>query len=214
MGQKVHPVGFRLGVYRGWKSRWFARAEDYGDLILEDIKIRKFVETALENAEVADVEIERAGNNLRILINSARPGAIIGRKGQEVDTLRTELARILGKKYNIEISVKEVRQPELNASLIAHSIAAQLVKRVSYKKAMRSAANTALRAGAKGIKIRCAGRLNGAEIARCEGVHLGSIPLHTLRADIDYCEARAVTTYGVIGVKVWICKGEYSLQRV
>lgn len=213
MGQKVNPVGFRLGIYRGWKSRWFARAEEYGSLILEDIKIRKYVESILENAEVADVEIERAGNNLRIIINSARPGAIIGRKGQEVDTLRNDLARILGKKYNVEISVKEVKQPELNASLIAKSIAAQLVKRVSYKKAMRSATNSALRAGAKGIKIRCAGRLNGAEIARCEGVHLGSIPLHTLRADIDYAEAKAVTTYGVIGVKVWLCKGEYPLQR-
>lgn len=214
MGQKVNPVGFRLGVYRGWKSRWFARAEDYGNLILEDIKIRKYVEATLENAEVADVEIERAGNNLRILINSARPGAVIGRKGQEVDTLRNELARILGKKYNIEISVKEVKQPELNAAIVAKSIAAQLVKRVSYKKAMRSAANSALRAGAKGVKLRCAGRLNGAEIARCEGMHLGSIPLHTLRADIDYAEAKAITTYGVIGVKVWICKGEFPLQRV
>lgn len=207
MGQKVNPVGFRVGVYRDWDSRWFAR-DSYGKQVLEDIKIRKHLESVLENAEIARIEIEKAGDNIRVILHSGRPGVIIGKRGQEIESLRTELASRLNKK-NIDISVQEVKQPELDAVLVAKNIAAQLVKRASYKKAMKRAADSAIRAGAKGIKICCAGRLQGAEIARDEWAIVGSVPLHTLRSDIDYALAEARTTYGIIGVQVWICKGEY-----
>lgn len=207
MGQKVNPVGFRVGVYRDWDSRWFAR-DSYGKQVLEDIKIRNFLESVLENAELSRIEIEKAGDNVRVILRSGRPGVIIGKRGQEIETLRTELSRLLNKK-NIDVSVQEVKQPELDAMLVARNIAAQLVKRSSYKKAMKRATDSAIRAGAKGIKICCAGRLQGAEIARDEWAIVGSVPLHTLRADIDYALAEARTTYGVIGVQVWICKGEY-----
>lgn len=208
MGQKVNPIGFRLGVYRTWDSRWFSR-DSYGDQLLEDFKIRKYLESALENAEIAKIEIEKAGDSVRVVIYTARPGVVIGKKGQEIESLKRDLAKQL-KKQNIEISVQEVKQPELDAQLVAKNIALQLEKRASYKKAMKRAAASAMRAGAKGIKIRCAGRLQGAEIARSEGIRIGSIPLHTLRSDIDYGFAQAYTTYGVIGVKVWICKGEFQ----
>jgi small subunit ribosomal protein S3 len=207
VGQKVNPVGFRVGVYRDWDSRWFAR-DSYGKQVLEDIKIREYLESVLENAELSRIEIEKAGDNVRVILRSARPGVIIGKRGQEIDLLRTELASKLNKK-NIEISVQEVQKPELDATLVAKNIAAQLVKRASYKKAMKRAADSAIRAGAKGVKICCAGRLQGAEIARDEWAIVGSVPLHTLRSDIDYALAEARTTYGVIGVQVWICKGEY-----
>ena len=207
MGQKVNPIGFRVGVYRDWDSRWFAR-DSYGKQVLEDIKIRKYLESVLENAEIARIEIEKAGDNVRVILRSGRPGVIIGKRGQEIESLRTELSSRLNKK-NIDITVQEVKQPELDAVLVAKNIAAQLVKRASYKKAMKRAADSAIRAGAKGIKICCAGRLQGAEIARDEWVIIGSVPLHTLRSDIDYALAEALTTYGVIGVRVWICKGEY-----
>ena len=208
MGQKVNPIGFRLGVYRTWDSRWFSR-DSYGDQLLEDFKIRKYLESALENAEIAKIEIEKAGDSIRVVIYTARPGVVIGKKGQEIESLKRDLAKQL-KKQNIEISVQEVKQPELDAQLVAKNIALQLEKRTSYKKAMKRSAASAMRAGAKGIKIRCAGRLQGAEIARSEGIRIGSIPLHTLRSDIDYGFAQAYTTYGVIGVKVWICKGEFQ----
>lgn len=208
MGQKVHPIGFRLGVYRDWDAKWFARGS-YGKQILEDMSIRRFLKGALEGAEVARIEIEKASDNIRILIHSSRPGAVIGKKGQEIDFLRNELVKML-KVNNIEISVQEVKTPELNATIVAKSIADQLEKRGSYKKAMKKATLSAMKAGAKGIKICTAGRLNGAEIARTEWTRVGSIPLHTLRADIDYGFAEALTTYGLIGVKVWICKGEYQ----
>ncbi len=208
MGQKVHPIGFRLGVYRDWDARWFAR-KSYGKQILEDLFIRKFLDESLEKAEISKIEIEKAGDNVRIIIHSARPGAIIGKRGQEIDYLRTQLISKL-KKNNIEISVQEVKSPELDATLVAKNIAAQLEKRGSYKKAMKKAAISAMKAGAKGIKICCAGRLHGAEIARTEWTRVGSIPLHTLRSDIDYGFAEAHTTYGKIGVKVWICRGEYQ----
>jgi small subunit ribosomal protein S3 len=207
VGQKVNPVGFRVGVYRDWDSRWFAR-DSYGKQVLEDIKIRKHLESVLENAEIARIEIEKAGDNVRVILHSGRPGVIIGKRGQEIESLRTELASHLHKK-NIDISVQEVKQPELDAVLVAKNIAAQLVKRASYKKAMKRAADSAIRAGAKGIKICCSGRLQGAEIARDEWAIVGSVPLHTLRSDIDYALAEARTTYGIIGVQVWICKGEY-----
>lgn len=207
MGQKVNPVGFRVGVYRDWDSRWFAR-DSYGKQVLEDVAIRKYLESSLENAEISRIEIEKAGDNVRVILRSGRPGVIIGKRGQEIESLRSELGSRLHKK-NIDISVQEVKQPELDAVLVAKNIASQLVKRASYKKAMKRAAESAMRAGAKGIKICCAGRLQGAEIARDEWVIIGSVPLHTLRSDIDYALAEAHTTYGVIGVQVWICKGDY-----
>lgn len=212
MGQKVNPVGFRLGIYRTWDSRWFAR-KSYGKEILEDVQIRKFLNQALANAEISKIEIEKAGDdNLRVTIHSGRPGVVIGKKGQEIESLRNEIARRLGKK-NVEISVQEVKSPEVNAVLVAKNIAEQLVKRGSFKKAMKRAAISAMKSGAKGIKICCSGRLNGAEIAREEWTRVGSIPLHTLRSDVDYGFAEALTTYGLIGVKVWICKGEFQLAE-
>lgn len=209
MGQKVHPVGFRLGVYRDWSARWFAR-NSYGKLLHEDLAIRKFLDESLEKAEISKVEIEKAGDNVRVIIHSARPGAVIGKKGQEIDSLRNQLIAKL-KKNNVEISVQEVKTPELDAVLVAKNIADQLEKRVSYKKAMKKAAISAMKAGAKGIKICTAGRLHGAEIARTEWTRVGSIPLHTLRSDVDYGFAQAYTTFGVIGVKVWICRGDFQL---
>lgn len=208
MGQKVNPVGFRLGIYRNWDSRWFAR-KSYGKELLEDVQIRHFLNTALENAEIAKIEIEKAGDNVKVIIHSGRPGVVIGKKGQEIESLRNEIARRL-KKKNVEISVQEIKTPELDAVLVAKNIAEQLVKRGSFKKAMKRAALSAMKSGAKGIKVCCSGRLNGAEIAREEWTRVGSIPLHTLRSDVDYGLAEAKTTYGIIGVKVWICKGEYQ----
>ncbi len=207
MGQKVNPIGFRVGVYRNWDSRWFAR-ESYGRQLLEDLEIRNYLESSLENAELAKIEIEKAGDSVRVILFTARPGVVIGKKGQEIEAIKKKLSKRLNKQ-NIEISVQEVKRPELNAQVVAKNIALQLEKRVSYKKAMKRAAASAMRAGAKGIKIRCAGRLQGAEIARSEAIRLGALPLHTLRSDIDYGFAQAKTTYGVIGVKVWICKGEF-----
>ena len=210
MGQKVHPIGFRLGVYRTWPSRWFAR-RGYGDLVIEDINIRKFLENHLDKAEVANIEIEKAGDNVRVIIHSGRPGAIIGKRGQEIDTLKQQLSKFL--KKNVEVAVQEVKKPELDATLIARNISAQLEKRGSFKRAMKRAAQSAIRAGARGIKICCGGRLGGAEIARKEWVRVGSVPLHTLRSDIDYGFAEALTTYGLIGVKVWVCRGDYQNIR-
>jgi small subunit ribosomal protein S3 len=209
MGQKVNPKGFRVGVYRDWDAKWFAR-HSYGDQLLEDLKIRKFIDKQLKHAEVARVEIEKASDNVKIIIHSGRPGFVIGRKGQEIDSLRKQIIKITGKKA-IEVSVQEVKNTELDAVLVAKNIAEQLEKRISFKKAMKRASANTRRAGATGIKICCGGRLNGAEIARTEWVRTGSVPLHTLRADIDYGLAEAKTTYGIIGVKVWIGRGEYQL---
>jgi len=207
VGQKVHPVGFRLGIFRDWLSRWYARGS-YGDMLMEDMRIRKYLAERLKHAEISKVEIEKAGDNVRVVIHSARPGVVIGRKGQEIDNLRTSLSKMLGRK-NVEVSVQEAANPDLDATLVARSIADQLERRVSYKKAMKRATASATRAGAKGIKICCSGRLHGAEIARTEWARVGSVPLHTLRSDVDYGLAEAKTTYGIIGVKVWICRGEY-----
>ncbi len=212
MGQKVHPRGFRTGIFRDWDSRWFARGKAYGDNLIEDIHIRNFLEKKLDKAEIARIEIEKAGDNVRVVLHSGRPGVVIGKKGQEIEDLRSELARLI-KKQHIEISVQEVKKPELDATLIAKSIADQLERRVSYKKVMKKAASTAMRAGAQGVKICVSGRLGGAEIARSEWTRMGSVPLHTLRADIDYGFAEAHTTYGIIGVKVWLGKGEYQESR-
>ena len=209
MGQKVHPIGFRVGIYRDWISHWFAR-DSYGEQLLEDIEIRRFLDKVLENAEVSKIEIDKAGDNIRIVVYSGRPGMVIGKKGQEIEQLRAQLVTLLGGKKSVEISVQEVKNPEIDAMLVAKNIAAQLAGRGSYKKAMKRAAISGMRSGAKGVKICCAGRLQGAEIARTEWTRVGSIPLHTLRSDIDYGFAEAHTTYGVIGVKVWICKGEFQ----
>ncbi len=211
MGQKVNPKGFRLGIYRDWDSRWFAR-DSYGKQLMEDLSIRKFLDKALENAEVARVEIDKAGDNVRVTIHSARPGIVIGKKGQEIEAIRKKISEQL-KGRSVEVSVQEVKNPEADSTVIAKNIADQLVKRVAFKKAMKRAAASALRSGAKGIKIRCAGRLGGAEIARVEWLRVGSVPLHTLRADIDYGKAIAKTTYGIIGVTVWVYKGEYQLGK-
>ena len=208
MGQKVNPKGFRVGVYRGWDARWFAR-HSYGAQLFEDIQIRQFVDKELKHAEIALVEIEKAGDSVKVILHSGRPGTVIGKKGQEIDTLRRKIAKITGKN-SVEVSVQEVKNADLDATLVAKAIADQLERRISFKKAMKRAVSSTMRAGATGIKICCGGRLNGAEIARQEWARVGSVPLHTLRADIDYGVARANTTYGVIGVKVWIGRGEYQ----
>ena len=209
MGQKVHPIGYRLGVYLGWDSRWFAKKRDYGTKVLEDLAIRRYLYDVLHKAEISKIEIEKASDAIKIIVHSAKPGFVIGKKGQEIDNLREKLGKMLHKS-NIEISVQEIKNPELDAKLVAQAIADQIVRRSSYKKAMKRAAASTMRSGAKGIKICIAGRLNGAEIARSEWTRVGSVPLHTLRADIDYGFAEAKTTYGIIGVKVWICRGEYQ----
>ena len=208
MGQKVHPLGFRLGVYDDWKARWFAR-KSYSDELMEDLAIRKYLEKSLDRAEISSIEIEKTGESVRVIIFSARPGMVIGKKGQEVDALKKGISKIAAKK-NVEISVQEIKIPELQATLVAKNIAEQLERRASFKKAMKRAAAASSRAGARGIKICVSGRLNGAEIARSEWTRVGSIPLHTLRADVDYGFAEAKTTYGIIGVKVWLCRGEYK----
>lgn len=206
MGQKVHPVGFRLGVFEDWNAHWFAK-KSYGKNVLEDFEIRKYLKSRLNDSDIAKIVIEKAVDNIRLIIHSSRPGSIIGKKGQGIDQIKQELHQKLNK--NIEVSVQEIKAQELNARLVAKSIAEQLEKRVSYKRLTKKAGFNALKAGAKGIKICVSGRIGGAEIARTEWLRLGSIPLHTLRCNVDYALAEAFTTYGVVGVKVWICKGEY-----
>jgi len=211
MGQKVHPYGLRLGYTKTWKSRWFAK-KDYASLLHEDLKIKKRLKDELKSAGVASIEVERPGNKLKITIQTARPGIIIGRKGAEIDRLRQQVQKQTGREV-LPINIQEVRRPELNAQLVAESIAMQLEKRVAFRRAMRKAVDSAQRFGCKGIKVRCGGRLNGAEIARTEWYLQGRLPLHTLRADIDYGLAEARTTYGVIGVKCWIYNGEILEQK-
>jgi small subunit ribosomal protein S3 len=205
MGQKTHPYGFRLGYSRTWRSRWFARRE-YADLLHEDLELRQRLKQRLSAAGVSAIEIERAANKLVIRIHTARPGIIIGRKGAEIDRLKNEIQQRTRREVHIDI--QEVHRPELDAQLVAESIALQLEKRVAFRRAMRKAVDSALRFGCKGIKVRVAGRLNGAEIARKEWYLQGRLPLQTLDADIDYGFAQAYTTYGVIGVKCWIYRGE------
>ena len=210
MGQKTHPYGFRLGYNKGWKSRWFAKKE-YADLLHEDVALRRQLKDRLRSAGVDSIEIERAANKLVVRINTARPGIIIGRKGSEIDKLKNEVQKRTNREVHIDI--QEVHRPELNAQLVAESIALQLEKRVAFRRAMRKAVDSALRFGCKGIKVRVAGRLNGAEIARKEWYLQGRLPLQTLRADIDFATAEAQTTYGVIGVKCWVYQGERLPQR-
>lgn len=206
MGQKVHPYGFRLGINKTWTANWYAR-KGYAELLLEDIKVRNHIKKILAHAGVSRVEIERSANRVRINIHTARPGIIIGKKGTEVDKLKEELQRLMSGKQ-VNLNIKEVRRAELDATLIAQGVALQLEKRVSFRRAMKKAVVSALRFGAKGVKIRCSGRLAGAEIARSEWYREGRVPLHTLRADIDYGTAEALTTFGLIGLKVWVYKGE------
>ncbi|OGL45022.1 MAG: 30S ribosomal protein S3 [Candidatus Schekmanbacteria bacterium RBG_16_38_10] len=205
MGQKVHPTGFRLGINKTWDSKWYAK-KNYAKFLHEDLKIRKFVRNRLERAGVSKVEIERASDNLRVNIYSARPGIIIGKKGSEVDRLKEDLKRFISK--NITININEIKKAEIDAQLVAENVALQLERRIAFRRAMKKNVQSALRFGAQGIKITCAGRLGGAEIARTEWFREGRVPLHTIRADIDYGVAEARTTYGIIGVKVWIFKGE------
>ena len=205
MGQKVNPNGIRLGINRTWSSRWFSKSE-YTNLLHQDLKIKKYVERKLKNASISKINIERAAKKLRLSIYSSRPGIIIGKKGADIETLKNDLSKM----SNLEVflDIKEVRKPEVEAKLVAENIANQLEKRISFRRAMKKAVQSAIRLGAKGVKVVCSGRLGGAEIARTEKYHEGSVPLHTLRGDIDYATAEAETTYGICGIKVWINKGE------
>jgi small subunit ribosomal protein S3 len=205
VGQKTHPYGFRLGYNKTWHSRWYAR-RDFGTLLHEDLKLKKMLKERLGHAGVSNIEVERAANKLRVTIHASRPGIIIGRKGADIDRLKQEIIKLT--KRDVYVGIQEVNKPELNAQLVAEAIAMQLEKRVAFRRAMRKAVDSAVRFGSKGIKVRCSGRLNGAEIARSEWYLQGRLPLHTLRADIDYGFAEAKTTYGQIGVKVWIYRGE------
>ena len=210
MGQKVHPIGFRLGFNKTWRSRWYAEKE-YANLLHEDIKLKKDLKKRFAHAGVSHVDIERAANKLKISIFTSRPGIIIGRKGQEVDKLKQEIQKKTGKE--VFINIQEILKPELDAQLVSESVALQLEKRIAFRRAMRKAVDAALRFGAKGIKVRVSGRLNGAEIARSEWYLHGQLPLHTLRADIDYGTSEAKTSFGQIGVKCWIYKGELDALR-
>lgn len=212
MGQKVHPIGIRLGIVKDWTSKWYANSKDYANLLNTDLQVRDFLRKRLANASVSRIQIDRPAKNAHITIHTARPGVVIGKKGEDIDKLRAEVARMMG--IPVHISIEEIRKPELDAQLVAEGIAQQLERRVMFRRAMKRAIQTAMRLGAEGIKVNVAGRLNGAEIARSEWAREGRVPLHTLRADIDYGFAEAKTTYGVLGVKVWIFKGEVFGDRV
>ncbi|MBL8415772.1 MAG: 30S ribosomal protein S3 [Propionivibrio sp.] len=206
MGQKIHPTGFRLAVTRDWSSRWYANSKNFAGMLNEDVQVRDYLKKKLKHASVGRVLIERPAKNARVTVYSARPGVVIGKKGEEIDHLRAALQKIMG--VPVHVSIEEIRKPELDAQLIADSITQQLEKRIMFRRAMKRAMQNAMRLGAQGIKIMSSGRLNGAEIARREWYREGRVPLHTLRADIDYATSEALTTYGIIGVKVWVFKGE------
>ncbi|MEW9702635.1 30S ribosomal protein S3 [Paenibacillus sp. SI8] len=205
MGQKVNPVGLRIGIIRDWESKWFAE-KDFGTLLLEDVKIREYLKNKLKDSAVSHIDIERAANRVNVTIHTAKPGMVIGKGGAEVEVIRNYIAALSNKKVHINIS--EIKNPDLDAILVAEAVALQLERRVSFRRAMKQAMQRTMRSGAKGIKVATSGRLGGAEIARTEGYSEGTVPLHTLRADIDYGTAEAATTYGRIGVKVWIYRGE------
>ena len=209
MGQKVHPVGIRLGISTDWNSKWYASSSDFPDLLNADLKVRAYLKKKLENANVSKIQIERPTRAAVITIHTARPGVVIGKKGADIEQLREEVAKLIGLHINsVKINIEEIRKPELDAQLVAESIAQQLERRVMFRRAMKRSIQNSMRMGAEGIKIMVGGRLNGAEIARSESYAEGRVPLHTLRADIDYGFAEALTTYGILGVKVWIYKGE------
>ena len=205
MGQKTHPIGFRLGINRDWDSKWFDE-KNFSNVLEEDLMLRKYIRTRLQRAAVSRIEIERTAQKITLTIHTARPGIVIGRKGQEVDKLKEELQRLTNKE--VHLNIQEIKRPELDAYLVAENIAHQLVQKISFRRAMKKAITSTMRMGAQGIRIICSGRLGGAEMARKEQYKEGRIPLHTLRADIDFARATAKTTYGTIGVKVWIFKGE------
>ncbi|PWI58623.1 30S ribosomal protein S3 [Sulfoacidibacillus thermotolerans] len=211
MGQKVHPIGMRIGIIRDWDSKWFANKKEYRGLLHEDLKVREFVLKRLKDSAVSRVGIERSANRLNVTIHTAKPGMVIGKGGSEVDTLRNQLSSLTGKR--VHISINEIKVADLDAKLVADNIAQQLERRVAFRRAMKQAIQRTLRAGAKGVKVQISGRLAGADIARTEGYSEGTVPLHTLRADIDYAISEAHTTYGRIGVKVWIYRGEVLPTR-
>jgi small subunit ribosomal protein S3 len=212
MGQKIHPVGFRLSVQKNWSSRWYANSGNFAGMLHKDIEVRDFLKKKLANAGISKVIIERPAKNAKITIHTARPGVVIGKKGEDIESLRNELKKRMGLP-DVALNIEEVRKPEVDAQLIADSITSQLEKRIMFRRAMKRAMQNAMRLGAQGIKIMSAGRLNGIEIARTEWYREGRVPLHTLRADIDYGFSEAKTTYGVIGVKVWVFKGEQATQE-
>ena len=211
MGQKTHPAGFRVAVTRDWRSKWYAGRKEFNKLLVEDYRIRENLKRKLESAAVPKVQIERAANRCRVTIYTARPGVVIGRKGTEIDRIKEDLSRLTGKE--IYVDIQEVKTPEIDAQLVAENVALQLERRISFRRAMKRAVQTARDFGAEGIKIRCAGRLGGSELARTESYHEGRVPLHTLRANIDYGFAEARTLYGTLGVKCWICHGEQAASK-
>ncbi len=206
MGQKVHPTGIRLGITKDWTSKWYADSKNYPDFLHTDLKVRQHLQVKLAQASVSRIQIERPARNARITIHTARPGIVIGKKGEDIERMRQDISRMMG--VPVHITIEEIRKPELDSTLVAQSVAQQLERRIMFRRAMKRAVGNAMRLGAQGIKIAVSGRLNGAEIARAEWYREGRVPLHTLRADIDYGVAEAHTTYGVIGIKVWIFKGE------
>ena len=212
MGQKVNPVGFRLGINRGWDSVWFSKKRDYGKLLIEDFKIRQHIKKTVVNSGVSQVIIERTSKKCIVSIYTSRPGFVIGKKGSDIEKIKKELSKI--STTEVSLNIKEVKKPELNSYLVAENIAQQLVKRIAFRKTMKRAIQSALRLGAKGIRVCLSGRLAGNEIARTEWLREGSVPLHTFRADVDYAEAEALTAYGIIGVKVWIYKGEVFTKKI
>jgi len=205
MGQKVNPIGLRVGINRDWDSVWYAKKQNYGKLLIEDYKIRDYIKKKIVNSGVSQIKIERTNKKCIVSIHTSRPGFVIGKKGSDIDKIKKSLSKISS--TEVSLNIKEIKKPELNAYLVAENIAQQLVKRIAYRRAMKRAMQSALRLGAKGIRVCVSGRLGGNEIARSEWLREGSVPLHTLRADVDYAEAEALTTYGIIGVKVWIYKG-------
>ena len=207
MGQKINPIGLRLGINRGWDSTWFAKKKDFGKYLIEDFKIRKYIKKNIVNSGVSDIIIERSGKKLIVSIHTSRPGFVIGKKGADIEKIKKNILKI-SKDNEISVNIKEIKKPELNAYLIAENIATQLVKRIAFRRAMKRAMQTTMRLGAQGIKVMISGRLAGNEIARTEWERDGSIPSHTLRANIDYGTAEALTTYGIIGIKVWVYKGQ------
>ena len=216
MGQKVHPYGFRVGITRPWVSRWYARKKDFGKFLVEDQRIKKFIKSRLRQAGLSKIEIERTGDETRVYLYTSRPGVVIGKKGAEIDKMREELQKFSkdGSGKKVQVNIREITKPEMDAQLVAEGIAEQLLKRASFRRAMKKAVEATMAQGALGVKVIVAGRLGGAEIARTEPYMVGSLPLHTLTADVEYGFAEAATTYGVIGVKVWIYKGKITKQEV
>jgi small subunit ribosomal protein S3 len=211
MGQKVHPIGIRLGIVKDWTSKWYANSRDYPELLNRDLEVRAYLKQRLANASVSRIQIDRPAKNAHITVHTARPGVVIGKKGEDIDKLRAEVAAMMG--IPVHISIEEIRKPELDAQLVAEGIAQQLERRIMFRRAMKRAVQNSMRVGAGGIRVNIAGRLNGAEIARSEWYREGRVPLHTLRADIDYGFAEAKTTYGILGVKTWIFRGEVFGDR-